>query len=59
MHCILDAHLKKSDLNKVASESKHLTEEKLEMIHIISSKYKFLVGGTLGTRKTKPVYIEL
>ena len=58
MHCILDDYYKKFDLNKVASEGKHLTEEEQEMI-IVFSKYKLLFSGTLGNRKTKPVDIEL
>ena len=57
MQSILDDHYKKSDLKKFASERKNLTEEEREMIHILFSKYKLLLGGTLGTRNTKPLDI--
>ena len=56
---ILDYHYEKSDLSKVTSESKHLTEEERAALHTLLTKYELLFGGTLFTWEMKPVDIEL
>ena len=56
---ILDSHYEKSNLHKVASESKKLTEEERIKLHTLLTKYEFLFNQTLGTCKNKPVDIEL
>ena len=59
MYHLLYACYEKSKLRKVRLERKCLTEEKREMLHNLLSIYDLLFGGTLGTWKTKTVYIEL
>ena len=59
MLCILNAHNEKSNLHKVASESKKLTEEERTKLHTLLTKYEFLFNRTLGTCKNKPVDIEI
>ena len=54
---ILDAQYQKSDLRKIMSNSKHLNNNEQGMLHDVLTKYEFLFDGTLGTWKTKPVYI--
>ena len=56
-HCILDYRYEESDLSKVESESKHISEEERAMFHNLLSKYEFIFNGTLGTCKTEPVHI--
>ena len=51
--------LQKTDLRKVTSESKNLSEEECEMIHNVLSKYELLFDRTLDTWKTKTVDLEL
>ena len=46
--------LQKSNLRKVASESKHLTEEERTMLHNVLGKYYLLFNGMIVTWKNKP-----
>ena len=46
-------------LRKVTSESKHLLEVELTMVHNVLSKYELILSQTLVTCKTKTLNIGL
>jgi hypothetical protein len=56
---ILDAKYEKADLQKVVSESKHLTEHEQSQLLTLLRKYETCFDGSLGHWKTKPVNLEL
>ena len=56
---ILYAHYGKSELSKVVSEIKPLTEEERAALYTLLTKYEFLLDGTLVTWDTTPIDIEL
>ena len=51
--------ISKSDLRNIVSSSKHLDNDKQSMLYDVLTKYEFILDGTLGTWKMKPVDIEL
>ena len=60
MRTILDAKYKKDNLNKVMTKQfQHLTAtESCRLLHLLN-KFEDLFDGTLGTRKTTPLDLEL
>ena len=56
---ILDENYQRADLSKIVSISKDLNDNKTIMLRDVLNKYEFPFDGTLGTRKTRPVHIEL
>ena len=54
---ILDANYQRDDLIKIISNSKHLNNNEQSMLRDVLNKYEFLLEGTLGTCKTRPVDI--
>lgn len=58
-HHIIYSHYKTSDLRKVASEGKHLSEGERVMLHNLLIKRDLLFNETLSICKTKPVDIEI
>ena len=59
MRIILDANYKRDNLSKIVANSKHLNDNEQGMLRDVLNIYEFLLDGTLGTWKTKPVDIEL
>ena len=51
--------IQKSNLFKVASESKYLSDEEYVIPNNVLSKYKSIFDRTVSTYKTKPINIEL
>ena len=60
MPIILDAKYEKSDLNMVMTKKcKHLSTKEQERLLKLLQQFECLFDGTLGTRKTDLVYLEL
>ena len=60
IHIILDAKYKKADLKQVMDKKcQHLIPNEREILLHLLRKFKSLFYGTLGTRKTTPVDLEL
>ena len=59
MRIILDANYKRDNLSKIVANSKHLNDNEQGMLRDVLNIYEFLLDGTLGTWKTKPVDIEI
>jgi len=56
---ILDNDYHAADLEKVASDCKHLTlDEQMQLLHLLR-KYEYLFDGTLGAWTGRPVDVEL
>ena len=56
-HRILDAKHQKSDLSKIISDGKHLSNEKHSMLYDVLTEYELLFDGTLVTCTVKPLDI--
>ena len=59
MRRILDAKYEKADLDKVANECTHLTEDERTKLKMLLKKHEYLFEGKLGEWNTPPVDFEL
>jgi hypothetical protein len=56
---ILDAKYEKADLDKIVTESDHLTKQQQQTLKQVLARHEGLFDGTLGTWTGDPYHIEL